>query len=337
MNESKNITFSKLDYNYTIMTDNNILKIEKLQNGGHKNNNYYTYYHDSIQCIIINHIKTIVDELNLNSDTQIIGGNNKKNIVRLYNCYVLSQNQNDLSYKIKKKLDKKIVELKNLLLEGGTDNKVIIIDKFIELLINKYVVSNVLKIYIINKEILDYLKILKIINNKISNEDLLKIFEKQDILKNIFKSIIEYYFKLIIESININNITNQIKLNNEIINKECSNKIECLKIFLKNKFDNTDEYKDEQIITIIIFILIYIFDHINNTTTDPSSLKNKTITFFNFNKTDNIKSIIKIFNNNKFIDEQKNFVSNNKLINIIKNILDSGNFKQKYTNLIKKK
>ena len=65
-------------------------------------------------------------------------------------------------------------------------------------------------------------------------------------------------------------------------------------------------------------------------------LKNKTRTFFKFYKTDNIKSIIEIFNNNKFIDEQKKFVSNNKLINIIKNILDSGNFKQEYTNLIKK-
>ncbi len=67
-----------------------------------------------------------------------------------------------MSYKIKKKLDKKIAELKILLLEGGDDNKVIIIDKFIELLINnKYIVTNVLNKYIINKEILDYLKILK--------------------------------------------------------------------------------------------------------------------------------------------------------------------------------
>jgi hypothetical protein len=55
------------------------------------------------------------------------GGNNKKklkkNIIRLYNCYILSQNQNGgannkLSLIIKKRLDKKISELKNL--EGGT-------------------------------------------------------------------------------------------------------------------------------------------------------------------------------------------------------------------------
>ena len=56
------------------------------------------------------------------------GGNNKKklkkNITRLYNCYILSLNQNGgteihnkLSLKIKKRLNKKITELKNL--EGG--------------------------------------------------------------------------------------------------------------------------------------------------------------------------------------------------------------------------
>ena len=45
----------------------------------------------------------------------------EKNIVRLYNCYVLSQNQNDkLSYKIKKRLNKKIVELANDFI-GGAD------------------------------------------------------------------------------------------------------------------------------------------------------------------------------------------------------------------------
>jgi hypothetical protein len=47
---------------------------------------------------------------------------NTLNIVRLYDCYVLSQNlnggvNNELSLKIKKKLDKKIAELKNS--EGG--------------------------------------------------------------------------------------------------------------------------------------------------------------------------------------------------------------------------
>ena len=58
------------------------------------------------------------------------GGNNKKklkkNIIRLYNCYILSQNQNGgannkLSLIIKKRLDKKIIELKNL--EGGADDE----------------------------------------------------------------------------------------------------------------------------------------------------------------------------------------------------------------------
>jgi hypothetical protein len=50
------------------------------------------------------------------------GGNNKleKNIVRLYNCYVLSQNQNQdkLSLQIKTRLDNKITELANELIGG---------------------------------------------------------------------------------------------------------------------------------------------------------------------------------------------------------------------------
>jgi hypothetical protein len=119
MTESNNLTFSKLDYTnkpeIRMIDSDNILTIERLQKGGHKNNSYYTYNYDSIQCKIINYIKmfiyiidikTIID--NSRPDTQIsqkqiIGGdNNKKNIVRLYNCYVLSQDQNDLSYKIKK-------------------------------------------------------------------------------------------------------------------------------------------------------------------------------------------------------------------------------------------
>ena len=60
------------------------------------------------------------------SSTNKKGGYNKKklkkNIMRLYNCYILSQNQNGgaknkLSFIIKKKLDKKIAELK--FIEGG--------------------------------------------------------------------------------------------------------------------------------------------------------------------------------------------------------------------------
>jgi len=56
------------------------------------------------------------------------GGSNKleKNIVRLFNCYVLSLNQNggaiihdDLSSQIKQRLNKKIVELSNDFIGGG--------------------------------------------------------------------------------------------------------------------------------------------------------------------------------------------------------------------------
>ena len=67
-------------------------------------------------------------------DMKFFGGGNKKklkkNIIRLYNCYILSQNQNGgtnnkLSLTIKKRLDKKITELKNL--EGGESQKTLLL------------------------------------------------------------------------------------------------------------------------------------------------------------------------------------------------------------------
>jgi len=86
------------------------------------------------------------------------GGNNKKkikkNITRLYNCYILSLNQNggtiihnELSLKIKKRLNKKITELKNL--EGGTSAD----DFYNELLIKTELVIKK------DKEVKDNLKI----------------------------------------------------------------------------------------------------------------------------------------------------------------------------------
>lgn len=78
-------------------------------------------------------LQTIIDSFDIITiltrniqNTPQKGGNNinklKKNIERLYNCYILSLNQNggennELSFLIKKKLDKKIDELNDL--EGG--------------------------------------------------------------------------------------------------------------------------------------------------------------------------------------------------------------------------
>ena len=86
------------------------------------------------------------------------GGSNKleKNIKRLYNCYVLSQNQNggdnnnELSSQVKKRLDKKIGELiaHNYDLEGGeTIVTVAITSAIIEAInyeVKKYITSHII-------------------------------------------------------------------------------------------------------------------------------------------------------------------------------------------------
>ena len=87
MSESDSLDHITLD-------SDDILTIERFEN------NYY------------NHKKNIIQN----------GGNNNKklenNIIRLYNCYVLSENQDKLSLQIKKRLNKKIVELANNLIGG---------------------------------------------------------------------------------------------------------------------------------------------------------------------------------------------------------------------------
>jgi hypothetical protein len=82
-----------------------------------------------------------------NNRLQNGGNNNKleKNIIRLYNCYVLSQNQNggnknNLSLQIKKRFDKKIDILTNNLIGGvGGINNGMISDK-----LKEYIKDNIL-------------------------------------------------------------------------------------------------------------------------------------------------------------------------------------------------
>jgi hypothetical protein len=108
-----------------------------------------------------------------NHKTNILqnGGSNKleKNIERLYNCYVLSQNQNggdnnnELSSQIKTKLDKKIGELivHNYDLEGGvTDENGQKIKNFLINNINASTpfIQKQLNIIDIKQKILDLLK-----------------------------------------------------------------------------------------------------------------------------------------------------------------------------------
>jgi hypothetical protein len=127
------------------------------------------------------------------------GGNNtkadklKKNIARLYNCYVLSQNQhggdiidNKLSSQIKKRLDKKIAELKDL--EGGFSNDEI--RKIHETLINR--LTNKLD------EDIDIYYSRKIPINNIEIPILIP--------KDITKDIIKHFIKLLIPQIDIKKI-----------------------------------------------------------------------------------------------------------------------------------
>ena len=289
--------------------------------------------------------------------SNISGGNNnkilKKNRVRLYNQYLLSQDQNNLSYKIKKKLDKKISELKNF--EGGVND--FLIKQFVDTLKSKeYMFYSFIKEYIEDNKILDYLKIYNIIDGKILNKDYFILFHNSDkkFVNNIIKSIVEYYFKLIMESIKISEIINEIKTeNNEGVINFCPNKTidNCFKSLLKNKMtSNKEKYKDiykdkkEQIITIIIFILIYIFN-INNTI-NIISFFNRTTYMYQGKKllnrlllpkkNDKIEFIDKIFNNKNFFEEYNNFLSKNDLIKTIIPEESKNIFNEKYKNLIKK-
>ena len=110
-------------------------------------------------------------------DMKFFGGGNKKklkkNIIRLYNCYILSQNQNGgtnnkLSLTIKKRLDKKITELKNL--EGGESQKTLLLKNDVQT--DREISENFLK------------AILKILNNHIT--EINKLFNL-DIVINMLK------------------------------------------------------------------------------------------------------------------------------------------------------
>lgn len=254
-----------------------------------------------------------------------------------------------MSYKIKKKLDKKIAELKNLV--GGSNNY--FIEQFVKTLKSKKYISYLnIQYYIKDNKILDYLKIYNIIDKNISNADYFILIHNsgKNIMKNIMKSIIEYYFKLILESINISEIISEIiKVDNICPNKTID---DCFKSFLKNnmksnKYKYKEIYKDkeEQIITIIIFIFIYIFKNNIDNTIDTTSFFNRTtvvnqgkriynILLSNISSTEQDKEITKInniFYNKNFIDEYNDFISKNESIRtIIPDDETKQTFKEKY-------
>ena len=102
------------------------------------------------------------------------GGNNKleKNIVRLYNCYILSTNQNggndNLSLQIKKRLDKKINKLANNLIGGDKKEEDIKEEDIISS--NNGQITDMLIAYI--KKILSYEEIKTNITTLLNNKEI---------------------------------------------------------------------------------------------------------------------------------------------------------------------
>jgi len=156
-----------------------------------------------------NNILTTLDTNNILTIERLKnnGGNNKKlkkNIVRLYNCYVLSQNQNqdNLSFQIKKKLNNKIAELNEL--EGG--GLLLILKKYLKDTI-KDTIQNKIIPFINNK--LD--------NDKSINEKIIKFINKQN-FNTIISDIIETHIKLHIinfikeQDINVGKIANDLQI-----------------------------------------------------------------------------------------------------------------------------
>jgi hypothetical protein len=141
------------------LDSDNILSIERFEN------NYY------------NHKNKLSQNQNGGNDTYKL----KKNIRRLYNCYVLSQNlnQDKMSSKIKKRLDKKLYELK--FLEGGGKLIIDITKNTINNYINKYKGTN-------NNE----LKYILIYNFD-------EIFKENTLIKLTTKIINSFEFKQIIK------------------------------------------------------------------------------------------------------------------------------------------
>jgi hypothetical protein len=143
-------------------------------------------------------------------DMKFFGGGNKKklkkNIIRLYNCYILSQNQNGgtnnkLSLTIKKRLDKKITELKNL--EGGYASKRLLLKNDVQT--DHEISDNFLKaiLKILNDHINEINKLfsldivinmLKIDDNVILNNIKLYLNKLLDIRLKILEAIIKLFF-----------------------------------------------------------------------------------------------------------------------------------------------
>ena len=197
------------------------------------------------------------------------GSNNNKlenDIVRLYNCFILSQNQNqdELSHKIKKRFNKKFVELKNL--EGGVVNAVIITG------LKKILHPEYEKLDPFLDKSLEILKmdsIKKLFKNIMNNPNF-----KTIILNNII-TIVKILNNITLETakIPINEMTND-NIVDKVIETVYNNKKQILpliKVFVKELFaiinPKIDEIMKEELISKLINELVNEFGSFGNVIT----------------------------------------------------------------------
>jgi hypothetical protein len=189
---------------------------------------------------------------------------NEKNIIRLFNCFILSQNQNqdELSHKIKKRFNKKFMELKNL--EGGGGINAVIINGLKKILNPEY---NKLDSFLDKSlEILNMSSI-KTVFKKIMNNPKLKTI----ILNNISK-IVKILNNITLETatIPINQMTND-NIVDRVMITVYNNKNEIdpiIKELVKELFTiinpKIDEITKEELIIKLINELVSEFGSLSN-------------------------------------------------------------------------
>ena len=221
----------------------------------------------------------------------------EKNIARLYNCYVLSQNQNqyELSYKIKKRLNKKITELNEL--EGG--EYFITIKEFLKKKIKNRIEEKIIPFIEEKIEKIDIKKqIITLINNQNLNETIVNIIEEY----------IKPYIINFIEDQNIN-VTK--------ITQNCVFGL-CLTVFGITDDDNGKIIKDYLIQQINNLIIPYIQEKLDKT--DINNIIVKLV------ETRDLKNDIKNILNNYIKPNVINYIDNINFTNDLDSDIDGGGF-----------
>jgi hypothetical protein len=219
----------------------------------------------------------------------------EKNIARLYNCYVLSQNQNqyELSSKIKRRLNKKITELNEL--EGG--GYFITIKEFLKKKIKNRIEEKIIPFIEEKIEKIDIKKqIITLINNQNLNETIVNIIEEY----------IKPYIINFIEDQNIN-VTK--------ITQNCVFGL-CLTVFGITDDDNGKIVKDYLIQQINNLIIPYIQEKLDKT--DINNIIVKLV------ETRDLKNDIKNILNNYIKPNVINYIDNINFTNDLDSDIDGG-------------